>query len=128
MDAQEGGCPCQDDRDATNPPTCTKAGAPARVSAGHADRTGLGWAASDARECVPAALCLERRLVLGGRGLLPVMRSRLGEGCAILLDDAQRPEERSVLSRWASEWGAKADYVKGATGEFAVVRCEGLRP
>jgi hypothetical protein len=61
----------------------------------------------------------------GGRhGLLPVMRSRLGEGCTILLDDAHRPEERSILSRWTSEWGAQANYVRGATGEFAVVRMQ----
>lgn len=66
----------------------------------------------------------------GGRhGLLPVMRSRLGAGCTILLDDAQRPEERAVLSRWASEWGTQASYVSGPTGEFAVVRwTESPRP
>jgi Methyltransferase domain len=39
----------------------------------------------------------------GGRfGLLPVLGDRLAPGCVILLDDAARPEEREVLSRWAA--------------------------
>ena len=64
------------------------------------------------------------RSTRGGRhGLLPVMRRRLDDGCTILFDDAQRPDERSVLSRWVSEWGAQANYVSGPRGEFAILRC-----
>jgi predicted O-methyltransferase YrrM len=43
----------------------------------------------------------------GGRyGLLPVMRKRLKPGCVILLDDADREQERAIASRWATECGA----------------------
>jgi len=40
----------------------------------------------------------------GGRyGFLPVMRSHCRQGCEILLDDAARPSEHSVLEKWAIE-------------------------
>lgn len=43
----------------------------------------------------------------GGRfGLLPVVADRLAESAIILLDDAQRPEERAIVQRWVSEFGA----------------------
>jgi hypothetical protein len=39
----------------------------------------------------------------GGRfGMLPVMRERLAPGCRLYVDDAQRPEEASMLARWAA--------------------------
>lgn len=41
---------------------------------------------------------------LGGRyGLLPQCRSRLQPGCVILLDDAARESERTVLELWQKE-------------------------
>ncbi len=44
--------------------------------------------------------------VKGGRfGLLPVLRSHFAPGAVILLDDAERPQERAVLLRWTSEYG-----------------------
>ncbi len=47
----------------------------------------------------------------GGRfGLLPVVRSRLAEGCLILLDDAVRPEERAIAARWRDEFGGTLDH------------------
>lgn len=37
----------------------------------------------------------------GGRyGLFPIMKTRLNPGCVILLDDAQRTQEQSIVSRW----------------------------
>lgn len=44
--------------------------------------------------------------VKGGRfGLLPVLRSHFASGAVVLLDDAERPKEKSVLQKWASEYG-----------------------
>ena len=44
--------------------------------------------------------------VKGGRfGLLPVLRSHFARGVVILLDDAERLQERVVLEKWASEYG-----------------------
>ena len=40
----------------------------------------------------------------GGRyGLVPVMRERLKSGCVILLDDAEREQERTIAARWQVE-------------------------
>jgi predicted O-methyltransferase YrrM len=53
----------------------------------------------------------------GGRyGLLPVMRSRLRPGCVILLDDAQRPDEREIAARWARELGT--DFAIEGSGKM----------
>jgi hypothetical protein len=42
----------------------------------------------------------------GGRyGLLPMLGHRLADGCRILLDDASRPGEQEVLTRWEAEYG-----------------------
>ena len=44
----------------------------------------------------------------GGRyGLVPVMGDRLVGGCVILLDDADRDEERAIAKRWQAERGAE---------------------
>lgn len=44
--------------------------------------------------------------VKGGRfGLLPVLRSHFANGAVVLLDDAERPPEKAVLQKWASEYG-----------------------
>jgi hypothetical protein len=45
----------------------------------------------------------------GGRyGLLPVLGDRLGPGTEILMDDARRPEEAAVITRWAAERALRA--------------------
>jgi predicted O-methyltransferase YrrM len=44
--------------------------------------------------------------VKGGRfGLLPVLRTHFASGAVVLLDDAERPQEKAVLQKWASEYG-----------------------
>jgi hypothetical protein len=58
----------------------------------------------------------------GGRfGLLPVMRSHLRPGCVILLDDAERPDERRILERWAGELGTTFDLA-GSEKPYGVLR------
>lgn len=40
----------------------------------------------------------------GGRyGLGQIMKDRLAQGCTILLDDAERSSEQSIMQRWAQE-------------------------
>jgi hypothetical protein len=57
----------------------------------------------------------------GGRyGLLPVMASRLGPGCVVLLDDVIREPEARIARRWAEEFGAHYE-VRGLKGPFAEV-------
>jgi glycosyltransferase involved in cell wall biosynthesis len=59
---------------------------------------------------------------LGGRyGLLPLMRSRLGKGAVILLDDTERPGEAEVLQRWMSEELFNVAMHESADGSFAVL-------
>jgi hypothetical protein len=54
----------------------------------------------------------------GGRyGLVPRMRERLQPGCVILLDDAERAEERAIARRWAAELGAPFT-IRGATKPY----------
>ena len=44
--------------------------------------------------------------VKGGRfGLLPVLHLHFASGAVVLLDDAERPQEKAVLQKWASEYG-----------------------
>jgi hypothetical protein len=51
----------------------------------------------------------------GGRyGLLPVMRSALAHHASVLLDDAQRPGEREVVTRWQN-----AGWKLIASGKYA---------
>lgn len=46
----------------------------------------------------------------GGRyGLVPVMKSRLGPGCVILLDDSAREQERAIAQRWRGELPADVE-------------------
>jgi hypothetical protein len=46
----------------------------------------------------------------GGRyGLLPVLGDRFGPGTEILLDDARRPEDAAVITRWAAERALRVD-------------------
>jgi hypothetical protein len=58
----------------------------------------------------------------GGRfGLVPVLGDRLGVGCTILLDDAERPGEREVLRRWDAETGLRYE-LRGREKPYAVAR------
>ena len=44
--------------------------------------------------------------VKGGRfGLLPLLRSHFAPGVVILLDDAERTQEKAALRKWMSEYG-----------------------
>ena len=87
------------------------------------DRGGYSWYAAP-RERLPETFALvvcdgPPGDTPGGRyGLVPEMRSRLAPGCVLLLDDADRPDERAVLARWAGELGA-APEVLGAEKPFA---------
>jgi len=48
----------------------------------------------------------------GGRfGLVPVMRSRLGPGCIILIDDASRKEELAIAKCWQVDLGATLETI-----------------
>jgi hypothetical protein len=50
----------------------------------------------------------------GGRyGLVPVMRPYLAPGCVILLDDAEREQERAIARRWAEELDSSHHLVDG---------------
>jgi Methyltransferase domain len=58
---------------------------------------------------------------LGGRyGLLPVCRDHLAPDCVILLDDAERPEERDMLERWRREFGIAYRVESTPLGDYAV--------
>lgn len=57
----------------------------------------------------------------GGRyGLVPVMRNQLSKDCVILLDDAGREEELSIVSRWKSELGATVN-ITDSDKPYAVI-------
>jgi Methyltransferase domain len=59
----------------------------------------------------------------GGRyGLLPLCREYLAPDARILLDDFERPSERSVVQRWSDEfgWSVEHEYVS-AKGSFCSV-------
>ena len=58
----------------------------------------------------------------GGRyGLLPVMSDRLDKDCRILLDDAGRPGEKELISRWEAEYDLKATTCGRQDQPFAVL-------
>jgi hypothetical protein len=51
----------------------------------------------------------------GGRyGFVPILREQLQPGCVILLDDAEREEERTIARRWARELGASLQILGSA--------------
>lgn len=54
-------------------------------------------------------------------GLLPVLGEHLHADSVILLDDANRPSEVEVLSRWSSEANLDVELRDVSTGTFAVV-------
>lgn len=59
----------------------------------------------------------------GGRyGLLPIMGDRLPPGSTILVDDAGRPSEASLIKRWEKEVRFQTQLIKTATSKYAVMR------
>jgi hypothetical protein len=53
----------------------------------------------------------------GGRyGFLPVMQALLAPHCLVLLDDAFREDERSIVTRWEGEFGVRVN--NATVGEF----------
>lgn len=59
----------------------------------------------------------------GGRyGLGEVMRKRLGEACTILLDDADRADERSAASRWSRDLDMSCDLHGRSNPYFVLER------
>jgi len=59
----------------------------------------------------------------GGRyGLLPVVGRCFTEECTVLLDDAERPEEKAILDRWRAQFGFQSSFGTSSTGDYAVVK------
>ena len=57
----------------------------------------------------------------GGRyGVLPVLRSKLNSSCSILLDDAERAEEKEIITRWRQEFGLSVE-VSDSEKPFALL-------
>lgn len=57
----------------------------------------------------------------GGRyGLLPIMKEKLTPGCLILLDDADRKEERSIGMRWAEELNGSYE-LRGTVNPYMII-------
>jgi hypothetical protein len=61
----------------------------------------------------------------GGRaGLLPVMGERLG-GTTVLLDDAERQQERETIVSWQRDWSTETTITRSAGGgEVATIRMQ----
>lgn len=61
----------------------------------------------------------------GGRvGLIPQLKGRLSKNCQILLDDAARPGEQSVLKVWECEFEVKSQ-MRGIEKPYALVSLTG---
>ncbi len=63
----------------------------------------------------------------GGRfGLLPVCAEYLAPNARILLDDFERPSEKSVVQRWSDEfgWSVEREYVS-TKGSYAAITRKG---
>jgi hypothetical protein len=59
----------------------------------------------------------------GGRyGLMPVMRERIRPGAVILLDDAERDSEITMLERWQKGWACSVRVTQTRFGTHALVR------
>jgi predicted O-methyltransferase YrrM len=59
----------------------------------------------------------------GGRyGVIPRMRSRLGPGSVVLLDDADREQEQAIANRWTAELGRRFEMfgVEKPYARFAI--------
>lgn len=58
----------------------------------------------------------------GGRyGMLPIMRNHLADDCVILLDDAARPGESEVMSRWIDQEPFSVS-LRGLSRQYAVLK------
>lgn len=86
----------------------------------------FSWYASPELEIMPH----DFRLVIadappdstkGGRyGLLPVMRSHFASGAVILLDDAERVSEQTVLDQWQAQYNLSYDLCRQGEKAWAV--------
>jgi hypothetical protein len=47
---------------------------------------------------------------------VPLLRDHLSRSCAILLDDGNRRDERTIAQRWAQTLGADLTYIEGGRG------------
>lgn len=63
----------------------------------------------------------------GGRyGLVPIMKERLTPGCVILLDDADREQERAIADRWKTELGGSFEIL-GSTKPYIKMTVTNMR-
>lgn len=51
---------------------------------------------------------------------VPLLRSRLGDNCIIVMDDGDRPEDEEIARRWAENEGADLKYVGGPRGIYVL--------
>jgi len=59
----------------------------------------------------------------GGRyGLLPLFGDRLSAESIILLDDANRPDEKALIERWKNEVNLSSEIIESANHGYAVLR------
>jgi methyltransferase family protein len=53
---------------------------------------------------------------------IPILKPHLAPYCAILLDDGDRPDERTIARAWATEIGATLSYLDGGRGGWLLRR------
>ena len=51
---------------------------------------------------------------------VPLMRSRLGDGCVVILDDGYRDEEAWIAARWAENLGMNAELIRRGSGVWVL--------
>jgi predicted O-methyltransferase YrrM len=51
---------------------------------------------------------------------VPLLRHRLAHGCIVLLDDGNRPDERTIARRWAKSTGARARHSTSGKGAWVL--------
>jgi predicted O-methyltransferase YrrM len=53
---------------------------------------------------------------------VPLLRPHLAPECWVMLDDADRPDERQIAHTWSRELGAKLSYLEGGRGGWLLHR------
>ncbi len=53
---------------------------------------------------------------------VPALKSRLSPECWILMDDGDRPDERSIAHAWREDLGAQLTYLEGGRGGWLLHR------
>lgn len=51
---------------------------------------------------------------------VPVLRSHFADGCIVLLDDGNRPDERTIARMWAKLIGARARHITSGKGAWVL--------